>query len=105
MAQYQPITFIIPCRNNLKYLKQAVSSIEDNYNDYHHIVILDDASNDGTWEWSSSLWRKQAKESALIAVDEMILVLPFTDTNAALNEYAIHLQKYLEQVKHEIEKL
>ena len=46
-----------------------------------------------------------AKERALIAVDEMILVLPFTDTNATLNEYAIHLQKYLEQVKQEIENL
>jgi hypothetical protein len=46
-----------------------------------------------------------AKKCALIAVDEMILVLPFTDTNSTLNEYAIHLQKYLEQVKHEIEKL
>ncbi|MFM1755044.1 MAG: hypothetical protein RLZZ236_1983 [Bacteroidota bacterium] len=44
-------------------------------------------------------------EMALIAVDEMILVLPFTDTNPTLNEYAINLQKYLEQVKHEIEKL
>jgi glycosyltransferase involved in cell wall biosynthesis len=55
MTTYQPITFIIPCRNNLKYLKQAVSSIEDNYNDYHQIVILDDASNDGTWEWIESL--------------------------------------------------
>jgi hypothetical protein len=46
-----------------------------------------------------------AKRCALIAVDEMMLVLPFTDTNLVLNEYAIHLQKYLEQVKHEIEKL
>ena len=46
-----------------------------------------------------------AMKCALIAVDEMMLVLPFTDTNAALNEYAIHLQKYLEQVKHEIKKL
>jgi hypothetical protein len=46
-----------------------------------------------------------AKQCALIAVDEMILVLPFTDTNSTLNEYAIHLQKYLEQVKQEIEKL
>jgi len=55
MAQYQPITFIIPCRNNLKYLKQAVSSIEDNYKDYHHIVILDDASTDGTNDWVSSI--------------------------------------------------
>jgi len=55
MTNYQSVTFIIPCRNNLKYLKQAVHSIEDNYNDYHHIVILDDASNDGTWEWIESL--------------------------------------------------
>jgi hypothetical protein len=48
---------------------------------------------------------EEAKGCALIAVDEMILVLPFTDTNLTLNEYAIHLHKYLEQVKHEIEKL
>jgi hypothetical protein len=46
-----------------------------------------------------------AKKCALIAVDEMILVLPFTDTNSTLNEYAIHLHRYLEQVKQEIEKL
>jgi hypothetical protein len=46
-----------------------------------------------------------AQRCALIAVDEMILVLPFTDTNATLNEYAIHLQKYLEQVKQEIQAL
>jgi glycosyltransferase involved in cell wall biosynthesis len=51
MAHYQRITFIIPCRNNVKYLKQAVSSIEDCYGDTHNIVILDDASTDGTWEW------------------------------------------------------
>jgi glycosyltransferase involved in cell wall biosynthesis len=55
MTNYQSVTFVIPCRNNLKYLKQAVGSIEDNYNDYHQIVILDDASNDGTWEWIESL--------------------------------------------------
>jgi hypothetical protein len=47
----------------------------------------------------------ESKRCALIAVDEMILVLPFTDTNDSLNEYAIHLQKYLQQVKQEIEKL
>lgn len=49
--------------------------------------------------------KHEVKECAIIAVDEMILVLPFTDSNASLNEYAIQLQKYLEQVKHEIEKL
>jgi hypothetical protein len=46
-----------------------------------------------------------AKYCAVIAVDQMILVLPFTDTNPTLNEYAIHLQKYLYQVKQQIELL
>ena len=55
MTKYQKITFVIPCRNNLKYLKQAVDSIERYYGDFHNIVILDDASNDGTWEWIQSL--------------------------------------------------
>jgi glycosyltransferase involved in cell wall biosynthesis len=55
MTPYQKITFVIPCRNNLKYLKQAVDSIERYYGDFHNIVILDDASNDGTWEWIQSL--------------------------------------------------
>ena len=54
MTNYQRVTFIIPCRNNLKYLKQAVSSIENNYGNTHDIVILDDASTDGTWEWVQS---------------------------------------------------
>jgi hypothetical protein len=43
-----------------------------------------------------------AKKCALIAVDEMILVLPFTDTPASLKYYTIHLKKYLQQVKQEI---
>jgi len=55
MTSNQPITFIIPCRNNLKYLQQAVQSIESNYGEYHHIVILDDASTDGTNDWVSSI--------------------------------------------------
>lgn len=46
-----------------------------------------------------------AKDCALIAVDEMMLVLPFTDSNNSLNEYAIQMQKYLELVRHEIKKL
>jgi glycosyltransferase involved in cell wall biosynthesis len=61
MAHYQSVTFIIPCRNNLKYLQQAVNSIEHYYSNYHQIVILDDASNDGTWEWVSSLNKSHIK--------------------------------------------
>ncbi len=49
------ISFILPSRNNLKYLKQAVSSIEECYGDKHDIVLLDDASTDGTWDWIQSL--------------------------------------------------
>jgi glycosyltransferase involved in cell wall biosynthesis len=51
MTNYQRITFVIPCRSNLKYLQQAVKSIETHYGSAHDIVILDDASTDGTWEW------------------------------------------------------
>ena len=48
----QKVTFIIPCRNNLKYLKQAVESIQNHYGDYHNIIILDDASDDNTANWT-----------------------------------------------------
>ena len=48
----QPITFVIPCRNNLRYLKQAVDSIQNHYGDYHNIIILDDASDDNTSNWA-----------------------------------------------------
>jgi len=43
------ISFIIPSRNNLKYLKQAYHSIRKYWSS--QIVLLDDASTDGTWEW------------------------------------------------------
>ena len=51
MTKYQRITFVIPCRNNLRFLQQAVSSIEEHYADGHDIVIMDDASTDDSWEW------------------------------------------------------
>lgn len=49
------ISFVIPSRNNLKYLQQAVNSILDCYGTDHDIVLLDDASIDGTWDWIQSL--------------------------------------------------
>ena len=45
------ITFVIPCRSNLPYLQQAVGSIEEHYGNSHDVVILDDASDDSSWEW------------------------------------------------------
>jgi len=51
MEGYERITFVIPCRSNLPYLQQAVGSIEEHYDDEHDIVILDDASDDNSWDW------------------------------------------------------
>jgi len=53
----------------------------------------------GTWEWSSSLWRKQAKESALIAI-EFAIEFAGGDMNEQFDKIL-----YLVEVKHEIEKL
>ena len=50
----QKITFVIPSRNNLEFLKLAYQSIR-NLKNIHEILILDDASIDGTIEWLRSL--------------------------------------------------
>jgi glycosyltransferase involved in cell wall biosynthesis len=50
----QRITFVIPSRNNLEFLQLAYKSIK-NLDDKHEILILDDASVDGTSEWINEL--------------------------------------------------
>lgn len=51
------ISFIIPTRNNLPYLKLAYESIRGNYPN-HEIVILDDNSTDDTENWLNDLTHK-----------------------------------------------
>ena len=46
-----------------------------------------------------------AKQCALIAVNQMISVLPFTDVNTSLGRYCEKERAYLEQVRTEIQKL
>ena len=48
------ITFVIPARNNLEFLKLSYDSLKK-LKGNHHILILDDASSDGTSEWIESL--------------------------------------------------
>ena len=48
------ITLIAPSYNNLKHIKNAYTSIRKHYPKVN-LVLLDDGSNDGTWEWLSSL--------------------------------------------------
>ena len=51
------ISFIIPSRTNLKYLKQAYRSIRKNSPHPHEICIADDASTDGTKEWVEEMMK------------------------------------------------
>ena len=44
------ISFIIPSYNNLKHLKNVYTSIQKNAPDAE-VILLDDGSTDGTWEW------------------------------------------------------
>ena len=43
------ITFVLPSRNNLEFLQLAYKSIRD-LETKHEILVLDDASIDGTQE-------------------------------------------------------
>ena len=49
------ITFVIPSRNNLEFLQLAYKSIR-NLETKHDILVLNDASTDGTQEWIDSLY-------------------------------------------------
>jgi hypothetical protein len=77
--------------------KEKAKQLFDKFSDIDHLGIL--GKYNGTWEFSSSLWRKQAKECALIAVDE---VLKSQNNIYGVNNRATTF--YLE-VKHELEKL
>ena len=53
-----PISFIQPSRNNLKYLKWSYESIRKNLSPIHEICWADDYSDDGTWEWMNEIAEK-----------------------------------------------
>jgi hypothetical protein len=50
------ITFCIPSKNNLRYLKTCIPSIRENaYRNDHNIIVFVDADTDGTMEWLDSV--------------------------------------------------
>lgn len=49
------VSLVIPSRNNLKYVKAAYDSIRRNIGHDIEVILLDDASTDGTWEWMQSI--------------------------------------------------
>lgn len=48
------ISLIIPSHNNLRHLKNAYASIKKHAPEIE-IILIDDASNDGSWEWMQGL--------------------------------------------------
>jgi len=60
------ITFIIPSRNNLKYLKWSYDSIRKNQGKHDvEICVADDFSNDGTWDWCQEMMEKDSNFKAI----------------------------------------
>lgn len=45
------ITFCIPSKNNLRYLKSSIQSIKENSLHQNEIIVYVDVDNDGTKEW------------------------------------------------------
>lgn len=45
------ITFCIPSKNNLRYLKNSIKSIKENSAIEHHIIVYADMDEDGTERW------------------------------------------------------
>jgi hypothetical protein len=82
--------------------KEKAEQLFGKFADIEHLGVY--GNYNGTWEWSSSLWRKQAKESAIIAVDEIMYnnLMEYPQHSII---YAPHKNDYWQQVKHEIEKL
>ena len=49
------ISLIIPSYNNLRHLKNAYNSVRKHYNQLVELILIDDGSNDGTFEWLQTL--------------------------------------------------
>ncbi len=52
------LSFVIPSRNNLSYLKWGYESLRKNLGYRHQILLGDDFSSDGTWEWLRKVKKK-----------------------------------------------
>jgi glycosyltransferase involved in cell wall biosynthesis len=55
------VTLVIPSRNNLKYIKCAYNSVRSFLGNEIEVILLDDASSDGTWEWMNSITEPNVK--------------------------------------------
>ena len=80
------ISLIIPAHNNLKHLKNAYASIKKHAPETE-IVMIDDASNDGTFKWLKELQEKDDKLIVLLSPERLgHTILYDTGIDAATNE-------------------
>lgn len=105
------ISVVIPTRNRCDFLRQAVNSVcEQSLPDWE-LVVVDDASEDGTWAWLQSLSDprirclqmtqrseqsatrnagvRQARGSIIISLDDDDLLAP-----QALAKHGVALRRY-----------
>ena len=73
------ISLVIPSYNNLKHLKNAYNSVRKYYTDKVELILIDDGSDDGTFEWLQSLddpnsivWREEKRIGHTILYDRGI---------------------------------
>ena len=73
------ISLIIPSYNNLEHLKNAYNSVRKHYTDKVELILIDDGSDDGTFEWLQSLkdpnsiiWREEKRIGHTILYDRGI---------------------------------
>jgi hypothetical protein len=73
--------------------KQKAEELLANFGDIDHLGVIGDFM--GNWEWSSFLWKRQAKEASIKCVDEILETI-----------WEYHLQaQWWQEVKQEINKL
>lgn len=65
------ISFIIPSYNNLKHLKNVYISIQK-HAPQAEIILLDDGSNDGTWEWMQEIETLPGNKTRIIRSEERV---------------------------------
>lgn len=64
------ISFIIPSYNNLRHLKNVYASIQKHASEAE-VILLDDGSTDGTWEWMQEKY-KQDENLVILRANERI---------------------------------
>lgn len=55
------VSVIIPTHNRLKFLKETIESIKKQTLKNWELIIVDDASSDGTWDWLTNLQDQQIR--------------------------------------------